>query len=102
MTEDNGESFCEIDHHGAENWRDKNGLLHRANDAAYVTKQSLKIWYWHGEIHRLDGPAWIINGRKLYFIYGQFLSKEDFDNWVQNNGTEWNDELKTLFKLSYS
>ena len=53
-------------------------------------------WHNNGDLHRLDGPAYIyynLNGyiKKSYLIYGKSLSKEEFD--LESN------RIKTLKNL---
>ena len=55
-----------------------------------------------GQLHKTDAPAVeLSDGSKFWYIYGIELTEEEFDNWVKNNGTDWNDELETLFKLTH-
>ena len=110
--------------HGSEVWY-KNGKKHRINGPADISN-SAKGWYFEGKLHRLDGPAveninewkeWWVDGKrhrldgpaversdgsKFWYVNNIRLSKKNFDNWVENNGTDWNEEIEIMFKLSYS
>ena len=85
-------------------WKNKQDQLHRDNDWPAIEYSSGSYaWFVNGKKHRLTGPAFdSFSGQKLWFIYDVKLTKEEFDYWVENNGTDWNGELETLFKLSYS
>jgi hypothetical protein len=41
------------------NYYDKDGLLHRNNGPAFIHKKNIE-YYYHGDIHRVDGPARIL------------------------------------------
>jgi hypothetical protein len=52
-------------------WLDKNGVKHRTDGPAYISKTGNKEWFVNGVCHRLDGPAiessngdkeWLVNG----------------------------------------
>ena len=54
------------------------GFPHRIGGPAISSPDSI-CWYEEGELHRVDGPAIIdVAGRKSYYLYGKFYSKEDF------------------------
>lgn len=38
-------------------WRDRFGRLHREGGPAVESQNGYKEWYWHGTLHRADGPA---------------------------------------------
>jgi hypothetical protein len=43
--------------------------------------RGLKIWLLNGSYHRVDGPAVVTSlGHKSWYLYGQFVSKKDFDS----------------------
>ena len=125
MIEDN-ESLCFISKHGIKIWKNSLGQLHRLDGPAIEYPCGENHWYINGKRHRINGPAieyadgakeWYVNGNphrtdgpaiefvdeeKLWFIDGIDLTKEEFTNWVENNGNEWNEEIKLFFKMSYS
>jgi len=58
---------------------DKNGCTHKDDGPAYVS-DCIDVWYRHGLIHRLDGPAVIYKGSELYeyWILGHKHSEKEF------------------------
>lgn len=56
----------------------KNGLLHRDNGPAVITKSGTKEWYKRGKLHRTDGPAVEDDKLKNYeYWYEGKLHRED-------------------------
>ncbi|SFE00593.1 hypothetical protein SAMN04324257_00152 [Thermoanaerobacter thermohydrosulfuricus] len=56
-----------------EYWYDKNSCLHREEGPAVITHlpngNKLEKWYWHGKLHRRNGPAvkeYEKDGRLIY------------------------------------
>ena len=86
---------------GSKEWY-LDGKCHRLDGPAIDDADGYKSWFVNGKLHRKDGPAieWA-NGNKEWYIDGIALTEEEFDNWVRNNGTDWNEELKTLFDLTF-
>lgn len=71
----------------------KNGEYHREGGPAVFN--SGFHWYKEGKQHRLDGPASIwLDGREDYYLNGEKLSKEEFENRKQQT-----DLLKLVDKL---
>ena len=125
MTIDNDEPILFVTPKGIKIWKNKQRKLHRLDGPAVEILDVYKEWRIDGKLHRTDGPAielangykeWWVNGKfhrldgpavefpgvsKSWFINDVELTKEEFNDWVQNNDTEWNNELKTLFKLIY-
>jgi hypothetical protein len=63
------------------------GQLHRQDGPAIEDINGTKVWYWHGEHHREDGPAieWS-DGAKKWFYHGQQIhcqSNEEFLRMVK-------------------
>ena len=127
MIEDNNESVMEIDNDNNKFWKNKSGEFHRLDGPAVEFPGVSKSWFVNGKLHRTDGPAieyadgfkfWYINGKrhrldgpavdntavgyKEWRVDDIKLNEEEFDSWVKNNGTSWNEELEILFKMSYS
>ena len=68
-------------------WYDENGLPHRDGAPALTVGlwgTRLELWYRHGILHRLDGPAvtWA-SGEKQWFIV--FLQENLIPLWVRMN-----------------
>ena len=111
--------------------KNNQGQLHRTDGPAVEYKNGTKYWCQENKNHRIDGlPAvefscgskeWWVNGERhrtdgpavihldsagpsllMFYINGVKLEESEFNNWIENNGTEWNEELEILFKLSYS
>ena len=92
----------EMDKYGNKYFENDMGQLHRIDGPAIEYPNGSKYWYVNGKCHRIDGPAVeLVDGSKNWYISNVKLTEEEFDYWVKNNGTDWNNELETLLKLSY-
>lgn len=68
----------------------RNGILHRPNGPAYISRLGSKAWYQDGKLHREDGPAielrtgtreWYQNG-ELHRIDGPAVERlGEFQEW---------------------
>ena len=98
------EEFCvmTIEPDGSKIWVDKKGYWHRIDGPAYITRDA-KAWCYHGRFHRLDGPAYIdsFNNLDYWYVNGFELTKEEFDEWVEVYGNEWNIEREAEFNLRF-
>ena len=72
---------------------DANGDYHRIGEPAMIYKNGTKLWYYHGILHRTDGPAEIVrpsdtsSGYQAWWIHGK-LHRTDGPAVVYNNGRE--------------
>lgn len=64
---------------GDEKWIRGDGELHRLDGPAYISKSGDKEWWVNGKPHRLDGPAidWI-NGVQSFYIDGKRILDKDY------------------------
>ena len=71
-----------VDNNGIVSWYNERDELHREGGLPAVEgSDGYKAYYEHGKRHRLDGPAVEYhNGRKEYWIDGERLTKEEFDD----------------------
>jgi hypothetical protein len=72
---------------GVERWYNELGQLHREGNPAVVFAEIVKVWYYYGKRHRLDGPALVINSTTVYssvsyYIEGKKYTKEDYPQAV--------------------
>jgi len=59
------------------------GELHRENGPAWISSNGNKKWYANGKLHRLDGPAFeLANGKKYWFIEGKKYTEEEFKQQI--------------------
>jgi hypothetical protein len=74
---------------GTEEWR-LNGVLHRLDGPAVILDDDTEIWYYKGEVHRENGPAYIDPiGYKAWYINGK-RHRTDGPAIIYNNGEqEW-------------
>ena len=80
----------------------KKDIFNNDNGPALLWKQGQAEYWLDGILHRLDGPAIYDRNSETYVINGVYVTKEEFDYWIKNNGTEWNNEFELLFNMSYS
>jgi hypothetical protein len=73
---------------------DSNNNWHSLNSPAFISTYKDIFWYYHGLLHRLDGPAvkWNYNRSKSWYIYGRLIGKsedgftnKDFEQYKINN-----------------
>ena len=58
-----------------------NGELHREDGPAFEESDGSKEWYLNGKLHREDGPACeYSDGSKEWFLNGKGLTEEEFLN----------------------
>ncbi len=79
-------SVCEENEFGYKEWR-LDGELHR--DDGPAIEHPLYTWWWlNGRPHRAEGPAmeWN-NGSKHWFLDGQEMSEEQWNERRQRYGT---------------
>ena len=57
-------------------WRDRENKLHRADGPAVERGSGRKEWWWHGLLHREDGPALITRTFKRWYKNGN-LHRDD-------------------------
>ena len=60
------------------------GLRHRVGGPAYTNKYGDKEWFLMGTEHNLEGPSRISGGTECWSIFGNDLSKKQFDDLVKN------------------
>ncbi len=58
--------------------RDSQGRLHCKDRPAVIGPEGYEAWYFHGNVHRLDGPArTYVDGRKEWFIDDKLIGTSD-------------------------
>ncbi len=62
--------------------------VHREDGPAYIFKENngyeCESWYFNGELHRLNGPAFSSNrGFKHYYIHGKELTEQEFNQIIK-------------------
>jgi hypothetical protein len=63
-----------------EEWFDSDGIRNRKDGKpALIRADGTKIWYYNGEKHRFDGPAWEFPHGNAYFWMGNPVSKEKYE-----------------------
>jgi hypothetical protein len=74
-----------IDANGTKRWRNERGQLHRLDGPAYIIPDGSQCWYLNDKLHRLDGPAVESDdGYKEYWIHGNDLTEEEFNEITQS------------------
>ena len=88
-------STCIIDKYGTQAWRLPNGEMHRLDGPAYIGAEdgdNRKEWWVNGKLHRTDGPAVVIQHEQLWrawYTNGK-LHRTDGPAVVHPNGDqEW-------------
>jgi hypothetical protein len=70
---------------GSQVWY-QHGELHRINGPAVTWPDGRQAWYQHGELHRINGPAVIRpDGHQGWYVHGRSITGEVVE-WLQNNG----------------
>jgi len=78
------------------------GNIHRSNGPAWTTWISKK-YYWHGVLHREDGPTIIrLSGNLPDTWYWKDHMCKDFDMWAQYAQEKLSDEEIVMLKLKYA
>lgn len=78
---------------GSQCWYDDFGDHHRDDGPAVITPENGELYYHHGILHRLDGPAMMIYYPQIdacdhrYFIHGKEYSKKEFEFWSKCHET---------------
>jgi len=60
-------------------WINSYGETHRKDGPAIIRADGTKIWYYEGNKHRFDGPAWESPKEIAYFWRGNEVSKEQYE-----------------------
>lgn len=70
-------------------WKDERGNYHREDGPAFIYSDGDHGWFFHGKLHRLNGPAveYFSEGKYLWFIRGVFLG-HDFPVWAKETGID--------------
>jgi hypothetical protein len=80
-----------IDEDGNQYWY-LNGLLHKEDGPAYISKAGYKIWYINGKRHNENGPAVIhTDGSNAWYLNGKEYTEDayrtiQFFNGIKLNG----------------
>lgn len=61
-------------------WVTHDGTTHHPTQPAVQYDNGDWAWFFMGNIHRIDGPAFFRNGEYEYWIYHQRLEKHDWEN----------------------
>ena len=77
----------------------KNGKPHRDDDMPAIESEdnSFQIYYKDGYIHRLEGPAWIENNKKEWWIDGVHMKTEEY--WLNETRRIKLDDLLSICRL---
>ena len=70
-----------IQHSGWKEYVIHGGIRHREDGPAFVDDiTGRQVWYKHGTLHRDDGPAILSKGGNQWFINGNKLTEEEFND----------------------
>lgn len=74
-------------------------VLHRERGPAVMFDDGSREWYFHGDLHRTDGPAVIdaLDGEFMWCIRGKYIA--DYDDFQFLTGCS--DEDIVFFKIRY-
>ena len=70
-----------VSHTGEQHWY-QNGVLHREDGPAVIYSNGSLLWYRNGVLHRTDGAACILNGIRYWFLNGEEVSEEEFNQRI--------------------
>jgi hypothetical protein len=75
---------------GTQEWRNRNGELHRDDGPAVIYPDGCEAWFQRGRVHRDDGPALVDpDGSTCWYQHG-YLHREDGPGIIHHDGThEW-------------
>jgi hypothetical protein len=77
---------CITDHEGGKQWR-LHGQLHRVDGPAWISTEGTKSWYQNDLLHRVDGPAVEhSNGSRHWYLNGK-RHREDGPAFYDLDGT---------------
>jgi hypothetical protein len=63
----------------------KNGILHRVDGPAIISRDGLKVWYLDGKLHNINGPAIETDdGYQKWYQNGQ-LNKVESSNEIDSD-----------------
>ena len=66
-------------------WRNEQGQLHRLDGPAFISSIGDQFWCINGKFHRTDGPAIDYgNGDKSYYIHGNYMTETEFNDITQS------------------
>jgi hypothetical protein len=71
-------SFSSID------FMDKNGSLHRIGGPAVIVNEKHQVWYVNGKLHREDGPAVIDGDFQKWYLNGEQYNEFDYYEKLKN------------------
>lgn len=72
-----------------------NGKLHHETEPARVFASGRLEWFYHGDYHRIDGPAIeysntfsvpMLKNRSVWYIYGYLIDDVKYKEWIEENG----------------
>ena len=64
------------------------GPLHRLDGPAVIMNDGVQKWYQDGQLHRLDGPAYVGSDQHRWYRHGK-LHRENAPAIITNNGFEY-------------
>ena len=70
-----------VSHTGEQHWY-QNGKLHREDGPAVIYSNGSLLWYRNGVLHRTDGAACILNGIRYWYLNGEEVSEEEFNQRI--------------------
>ena len=80
-------------------WLDQDGLLHRDGNLPAIEGKTQQLWFIHGKLHRLDGPAVIYRDPKHlkntieeWFMDGEW-HRENGPAYIEKNGQTFYAEM---------
>jgi hypothetical protein len=88
-----------------EEYKNEDGELHRIDGPARIINGGIKQWWINGKLHRLDGPAIIDDesGRMEWYIDDINLTTEIIE-WMREADITWpwNNNVQSFFILSWA
>ena len=78
-----------IHDNGVQAWS-RNGQLHRVDGPAYISADGSQWWYHNGQLHRVDGPAYInVDGHQEWYKHDK-RHRVDGPAYIGSDGRqEW-------------
>lgn len=79
-----------------------NGISYDITNAAHATYNLLQWADEDGRYHRIDGPAYVMDGITGWVIHGDDITHE-VNEWMNENNITWpfDEETSVLFKLKF-
>ncbi|CAB4122722.1 hypothetical protein UFOVP29_59 [uncultured Caudovirales phage] len=96
------EPTLRVDADGSQEWW-VNGELHRLDGPAYISADGDQEWWVNNQLHRLDGPAVICaDGSQEWYVNHQNITSQ-VNSWMQTQAVvwPWDDQTQMMFMLTW-